>query len=208
MTIETFEKDVPCIYGSRIVKIEYDNINKTALQYHSYNGRGLMAMLPGKSNIKLCEKNLSIFRYVIKNFTSFELTGSSSNDFIDFMEYLSTFQDKSEQDDHELVDLQTEVIDNLTLENESKNIQIEELIQKLKEKDDSIKELEDELNEFGEDKSKYLERELVYLQTEVIDNLTLENESKNIQIQELIQKLKEKDNSLKELEYDLINLTI
>jgi hypothetical protein len=145
MTIETFEKDVPCIYGSRIVKIEYDNINKTALQYHSYNGRGLMAMLPGKSNIELCEKNLSIFRYVIKNFTSFEVTGSSSNDFIDFMEYLSTFQDKSEQDDHELVDLQTEVIDNLTLENESKNIQIQELIQKLKEKDDSIKELEYDL---------------------------------------------------------------
>ncbi len=257
MTIETFEKDVPCIYGSRIVKIEYDNINKTALQYHSYNGRGLMAMLPGKSNIELCGENLSIFRYVIKNFTSFDVTGSSSNDFIDFMEYLSTFksdkdeyflnylqeksvvrklkleneskniqiqeliqklkekddlnelgQDKFNHVDHELVDLQTEVIDNLTLENESKNIQIEELIQKLKEKDDSIKELEDELNEFGEDKSKYLERELVYLQTEVIDNLTLENESKNIQIQELIQKLKEKDNSLKELEYDLINLTI
>jgi hypothetical protein len=53
-----------------------------------------------------------------------------------------------------------------------------------------------------------LEHELVYLQTEVIDKLTLENESKNIQIQELIQQLKEKDNSLKELEYDLINLTI
>jgi ribosome-binding protein aMBF1 (putative translation factor) len=208
MTIETFEKHVPCIYGTRIVKIEYDNINKTALQYHSYNGSRLQAMLPGKSNIELCEKNLSIFRYVMKNFTSIDTGGSSSNDFIDFMEYLSTFQDKSEQDDHELVDLQTEVIDNLTLENESKNIQIEELIQKLKEKDDSIKELEDELNEFGEDKSKYLERELVYLQTEVIDNLTLENESKNIQIEELIQKLKEKDNSLKELEYDLINLTI
>ena len=208
MTIETFEKHVAHYSGTKIVKLEYDTINKTVLQYHSNNGSRLQA-ITGKSNIELCEKNLSIFRYVMKNFTSIDTGGSPSDDFIDFMEYLSTLgQDKSEQVDHDLVDLQTEVIDNLTLENESKNIQIQELIQKLKEKDDSIKELEDDLNELGEDKSKYLEDELVYLQTEVIDNLTLENESKNIQIQELIQKLKEKDNSLKELEDELINLTI
>ena len=146
MTIETFEKHVPCIYGTRIVKIEYDNINKTALQYHSYNGSRLQAMLPGKSNIELCEKNLSIFRYVIKNFTSIDTGGSSSNDFIDLMEYLSTFQDKSGQDDYFLNYIREKsVVRNLTLENESKNIQIQELIQKLKEKDDSIKELEYDL---------------------------------------------------------------
>ena len=204
MTIETFEKHVPHYSGTRIVKIEYDTINKTALQYHSNNGSRLMAMLPGKSNIDLCEKNLSIFRYVINNFTSIDSGGGSSDDYMNLMEYLSTFQDKSDQDDIDLVNIQTEVIDNLTLENDSKNIQIQELIQKLKEKDESIKELEDDLNKLDQDKSVHFNHELVYLQTEVIDNLTLENETKNIQIQELIQKLKEKDESIKELEYDLI----
>jgi len=201
MTIETFEKHVPHYSGTRIVKIEYDTINKTALQYHSNNGSRLMAMLPGKSNIDLCEKNLSIFRYVINNFTSIDSGGGSSDDYMNLMEYLNKLgEDKSDQDDIDLVNIQAEVIDNLTVENESKNIQIQELIHKLKEKDDSIKDLEDDLGHFN--------HELVYLQTEVIDNLTLENETKNIQIQELIQKLKEKDESIKELEYNLINFTI
>ena len=205
MTIETFEKHIPCIFGTRIVKIEYDTINKTVLQSHSYNNRGLMAMLPGKSNIYLCEKNLSIFRYVINNFTSIDVTGGSSDDFLDLMEYLNKLgEDKSDQDDIDLVNIQAEVIENLTVENESKNIQIQELIHKLKEKDDSIKELEDDLNKLDQDKSGHFNHELVYLQTEVIDNLTLENETKNTQIQELIQKLQEKDESIKELEYDLI----
>jgi len=209
MTIETFEKHVPHYSGTRIVKIEYDTINKTALQYHSNNGSRLMAMLPGKSNIDLCEKNLSIFRYVINNFTSIDSGGGSSDDYMNLMEYLNKLgEDKSDQDDIDLVNIQAEVIDNLTLENETKNIQIQELIHKLKEKDDSIKELEDDLNKLGQDKSGYFNHELVYLQTEVIDNLTLENETKNIQIQELIQKLKEKDESIKELEYNLINFTI
>jgi len=168
-----------------------------------------MAMLPGKSNIDLCEKNLSIFRYVINNFTSIDSGGGSSDDYMNLMEYLNKLgEDKSDQDDIDLVNIQAEVIDNLTLENETKNIQIQELIHKLKEKDDSIKELEDDLNKLGQDKSGYFNHELVYLQTEVIDNLTLENETKNIQIQELIQKLKEKDESIKELEYNLINFTI
>jgi len=209
MTIETFEKHVPHYSGTRIVKIEYDTINKTALQYHSNNGSRLMAMLPGKSNIDLCEKNLSIFRYVINNFTSIDSGGGSSDDYMNLMEYLNKLgEDKSDQDDNDLVNIQAEVIDNLTLENESKNIQIQELIQKLKEKDESIKELEDDLNKLDQDKSGHFNHDLVYLQTEVIDNLTLENETKNIQIQELIQKLKEKDESIKELEYNLINFTI
>jgi len=199
MTIETFEKHVPHYSGTRILKIEYDTINKTVLQYHSNNGSRLMAMLPGKSNIDLCEKNLSIFRYVIKNFTSIDSGGGASDDFINLMEYLNELgQDKSDQDDNDLVYIQTEVIDNLTLETESKNIQIQELIQKLKEKDDSIKELEDDLNKLRQNKSNHFNQEFVYLQTGVIDKLTLENESKNIQIQKLIQKLKDKDNSIKD----------
>jgi hypothetical protein len=203
MTIETFEKHIAHYSGTKIVKIEYDTINKTALQYHSNNGSGLQA-ITGKSNIELCEKNLSIFRYVMRNFTSIDTGGSPSDDFIDFMEYLSTFQDKSDQDDIDLVNIQAEVIDNLTLENETKNIQIQELIHKLKEKDESIKELEDDLNKLGQYKSNQDDIDLVYIQAEVIDNLTLENETKNTQIQELIQKLQEKDESIKELEYDLI----